>query len=250
MKASFSILVMLVLTHPIWAADITAIRNGSWTANSTWNLNRIPINNDVVIIPDGKTVMLAAAPYPKNNPAERPTLQIKIYGTLDFSDPGNDKLYLHQGSTIQIFAGGKIMTTSNNPEIVAIYNGTADNTVWSGDPSIINGPVAASSTSLGFAGSLLTHKYIYPATIIEHNIINTSPLFSNPDYKILQFPGLRASENEQIHVYIFDFAGRMITSRLFNNNNSVSLSSVPPGGYIVRLKGTRGFNLVKKIIVK
>jgi hypothetical protein len=138
-----------------FAATITAIQNGSWTSNSTWNLNRQPSNNDVVIIPAGRTVYFEDSPYPKNNPTGRPTLIIQIYGTLDFSDAGNDKMYLDAGSMIEILSTGRIRTSTNSTEIVAIYNGTADNTVWQGSPSTINGPSYATGFTAGFINGIL-----------------------------------------------------------------------------------------------
>ena len=140
------------------AADITAVQNGSWTAPSTWDLNRAPADGDNVIIPAGILVTFINTPYPQNNPPARPTFQIKIFGTLDFSTPGNDKMYLDAGSSIQIYVGGKIQTTTSSTEIIAIYTGLLDNTVWIGTPSTINGPAFASATTLGFANGTLPVK--------------------------------------------------------------------------------------------
>jgi hypothetical protein len=136
-------------------AVITAVQNGNWTNNNTWDLVRMPQNVDVVIIPAGITVFFQNSPYPKNDVDARPMLDIRISGTLDFSNAGNDKLYLDQGSTIQIFSGGKIQTTFPSPEIIAIYNGTSDNTVWNGSPASLDGPKSATGTSVGFTNVLL-----------------------------------------------------------------------------------------------
>ena len=137
------------------AADITAIQDGNWISATTWDLGRAPIDNDVVIIPSSRQVNFNGAPYPKNTPSTRPLLKIKIYGILDFSSAGNDKLYLDVGSQIEIFTNGKIQTTSASSEIIAIYNGIADNTVWIGIPSDINGPANATASSIGFANGIL-----------------------------------------------------------------------------------------------
>jgi hypothetical protein len=136
-------------------AVITAVQNGNWTNNNTWDLVRAPQNADVVIIPAGITVYFQNSPYPKNDVDARPMLDIRISGSLDFSNAGNDKMYLDQGSTIQIFSGGKIETEHPSPEIIAIYNGTSDNTVWNGSPSTLDGPKSATGTSVGFTNVLL-----------------------------------------------------------------------------------------------
>ena len=137
------------------AATITAVQNGNWTAAGTWDAARVPQDNDEIVIPALLTVSFTGSPYPKNTPTVRPTLNIKIHGTLDFSAVGNDKLYLNVGSTIQIFPGGKIQTNTSSSEIIAIYNGSDDNTVWTGTPATLNGPASATATSSGFSNSLL-----------------------------------------------------------------------------------------------
>ena len=137
------------------AGTITAIANGNWISASTWDADRAPQDNDVVVIPATKVVSFNGAPYPKNTPTTRPTLAIKIYGTLDFSTAGNDKLYLDLGSTIEIFTNGKIQTTNSSTEIIAIYTGSTDNTVWTGSPSALNGPASATATTSGFANGIL-----------------------------------------------------------------------------------------------
>jgi hypothetical protein len=141
------------------AATITAIADGNWIASSTWDAGRTPLDNDVVIIPASKVVSFSGSPYPKNTPATRPTLTIKIYGILDFSTAGNDKLYLDVGSTIDIFTNGKIQTSTSSSEIIAIYTGSVDNTIWTGTPAVVNGPSTASATTSGFANLVLPVKF-------------------------------------------------------------------------------------------
>jgi hypothetical protein len=161
MKTIYLILISIFI-HSIAAtsATITAVQDGNWNTNSTWNLSRVPANNDVVVIPLGITVMLKNTPYSKNNLATRPSMRINIYGILDFSDPGTDKLYLDAGSIIQIFQNGKIQTSSNSTEIIAIYNGSSDNTVWSGSPSSVSGPAFAGGITSGFLNGVLPVKLI------------------------------------------------------------------------------------------
>ena len=158
MKNLLATIFAIMLVHLGFAANITAVQNGSWISAATWDLNRVPVDGDNITIPSGRTVMFMNTPYPQNNPPARPTLHIRIYGTLDFSSPGNDKLYLDAGSKIQIYPGGKIQTSSFSTEIIAIYNGLLDNTVWTGFPSPINGPASATATTLGFTNSLLPVK--------------------------------------------------------------------------------------------
>ena len=160
MKNLYSTLICALMALNSIGATITAIRNGNWTNSSTWDLNRTPSHNDIVLIPTGITVYFQNAPYPKNDASARPTLDIRIQGTLDFSNAGNDKLYLGLNSTVQIYSGGKIATVMPGNEIIAIYNGSSDNTVWTGSPITIDGPKSATGTSLGFLNSLLPLKFL------------------------------------------------------------------------------------------
>ena len=153
-------------------ANITAVQTGNWSSHSTWDLDRVPTNNDIVIIPSGRTVYLRNTPYPKNNLNARPALEIKVYGTFDFSDAGSDKLYLDVGSNIQVFLDGKIRTSNNSNEIIAIYNGTSDNNVWDGSPSTLSGPLYATSTSSGFLNGVLPLRFVsFEISRSQNNIL-------------------------------------------------------------------------------
>jgi hypothetical protein len=155
---TFLVILCIFWSFPTSAATVTAIQNGNWTSANTWDAARVPQDNDQVIIPALRTVTFSGSPYPKNSPLTRPTLNIKIYGTLDFSAVGNDKMYLGSGSIIQIYSGGKIQTNTASSEIIAIYNGSSDNTVWSGLPSAIDGPANATTSTSGFANGVLPVK--------------------------------------------------------------------------------------------
>ena len=148
----------LLLVFSINAANITAVQNGNWLTATTWDLGRAPQDNDVVTIPASRQVNFAGAPYPKNAPTTRPTMNIRVYGILDFSNAGNDKLYLDAGSVVQIFSGGTIQTSTASSEIIAIYDGSTDNTVWTGTPSTVSGPAYATATSSGFSNGILPVK--------------------------------------------------------------------------------------------
>ena len=141
-----------------FSGNIRAIQNGNWSTGTTWDLGRAPADNDVVTIPAGTQVNFTGSPYPKNTPSVRPTMFIKIYGTLDFSNAGNDKLYLGAGSIINIYSTGKIQTTAASSEIIAIYNGLIDNTVWIGTPSTVSGPATATANTLFFSNGVLPVK--------------------------------------------------------------------------------------------
>jgi hypothetical protein len=162
MRKIFLLMFPLGLFGSSSAAEIMAKpAGGEWETSNTWVGGSAPVDGDVVVIPQGTTVTFNATPYPVNNPSARPKLTLNIYGTLDFSGAGNNKLYLDAGSSIQLYGSGKITTTTNSNEIIAIYNGATDNIVWEGTPSTISGPSFASSTTTtatagyGFVGGIL-----------------------------------------------------------------------------------------------
>lgn len=159
MKSIVALLIMnVLLSVSSTAALITAVRNGAWASGTTWDAGRVPMDNDQVVIPASLQVSFNGTPYPKNPPVSRPTLSIKIYGILDFSADGNDKLYLNAGSIIQVLNSGKIQTTSGSNEIIAIYTGSSDNTVWTGSPATITGPSNATATTSLFSNAVLPVK--------------------------------------------------------------------------------------------
>jgi hypothetical protein len=160
MKTLTLAICALIALNPIYAGTITAIKDGNWSAKGTWDLHREPGDNDVVVIPSSRTVALKNTPYSKTNISARPQLTINIYGTLDFSDKGIDKLYLADGSKIQIYEDGRISTSSGSDEIIAIRHGSSDNTIWDGNPITVNGAAYAISTSGGFINAVLPLKFI------------------------------------------------------------------------------------------
>ena len=72
--------LILIALIPLYSAFAhastkTAIAtSGDWTSNSTWDLNRSPLDGDVVVIPVGKTVAISTV-------LSYNTLYIRIDGT-------------------------------------------------------------------------------------------------------------------------------------------------------------------------
>lgn len=159
MRTLFTLVLATIALCSFSQTTITATQSGSWNTNSTWDLNRKPQDGDIVVIPSGITVLLGTTPYSKNPESTRPLLRINISGTLDFSGSGNDKLYLDNGSVIQIYSGGQIITDDPNTEVIAIYNGTIDNAVWNGTPATLSGPrFASAATASTFSFGVLPIK--------------------------------------------------------------------------------------------
>jgi len=96
--------LLLIALIPLYsavshAATITAIAtSGDWTSNSTWDLNRIPLDNDVIVIPAGKTVNITTV-------LNYNTIYISIDGVLKFT---GGKITMSTSSTVYVYAGGRI----------------------------------------------------------------------------------------------------------------------------------------------
>lgn len=134
----YTLILLTFISASLSAAPrnlITAVsNNGDWSSTSTWNLGRIPQNNDSIYIPAGYTVIFNAN-YTLNN------IFITIGGTLNFNQ--NQSLTLDAASVVNILSGGTLTATHPTPnELLSIggstkYNGKNDGT--------LSGPVEATN---------------------------------------------------------------------------------------------------------
>src|SRR5687768_15840297 len=94
-----------------YAADITAISSGPWSASSTWSGNVLPGNGDLVIIPAGTTVTIDdVQQYSSSN------MIINVFGTLRLVSPG--KIDLDANSIITVHSGGRIAGNGSPSETI------------------------------------------------------------------------------------------------------------------------------------
>ena len=78
----------------------------------------------------------------------------------------------------------------------------------------------------------------------EESIFDTVSLYPNPSSEVFYVKGLQ--EDSQIKIY--DFNGRSILATTINNNQSVNVSQIPSGIYLVNIKNNLG-ETVKKLVV-
>jgi hypothetical protein len=135
------IIYFIAFTVLAEAAIITASTNsGLWNSSATWDLNRIPANQDVVIIPAGISVRVNNNMY--HGVPNYPRLEIKIYGTLQFV--GTGQLNLECGSSLCTYDLGTIPSTGSNSNQITIGPGLAP---WKGAAaSITSGDCVYSSS--------------------------------------------------------------------------------------------------------
>ena len=135
-KLYAAILLTLIINSASANPVNTAIANGNWKNNSTWSLNRVPANDDTVVIPGGRTVVI-------DNLQNLSTsfLYVKISGTLKFS---GGKLWLDVNSSIIIYLGGAVIGTGNSSETLRI---DGVNKFWGHNDGTILGPAYANNTT-------------------------------------------------------------------------------------------------------
>src|SRR2546423_3221275 len=138
MKKQILTLAFSLIYYISPASSIQAIlNNGSWTSNSTWSLNRTPVNGDTITIPVGVTVTIN-----NNINMGSSTLYINVYGTLRFVG-GGGKLTISGSSSVIVDAGGVINSTGSPSQTLQI----GSNTVYQGNQVPVLGPEYANSTT-------------------------------------------------------------------------------------------------------
>ena len=141
MKTKLYTLLLFILISTGLAANPRTlnkaiVNNGDWSSASTWSLNRVPANNDSIVIPAGYTVI-----FDKTDSLDN--LYIAIGGSLNFNQ--NNTLALDAASVVSILSGGTLTATHPTPnELLKIngvikYNGKTDGT--------LTGPTAATATT-------------------------------------------------------------------------------------------------------
>lgn len=174
-------LFTLLLSLANHAATCTAVASGNWTVAANWSCGHVPTCNDVIVIPNTKTITITTALDLTGGGCSNTT--ININGILFFS--GNtSRLDLVASATINIAAGGGIRTdVNNNSQKITIGNGPAE---WDSNTGNLNGPwrITNGSSISTLPIELVSFNAIPNNTGIELNWITASE--SNNDYFELQ----------------------------------------------------------------
>jgi hypothetical protein len=91
MKQFYFLILSVVLFKVSFSAPvITASSNGYWNSPATWNLNRLPLVGDSIVIPVGKTITIS------DDQTFKGFVYIKVYGLLKFqNNNSNQFLFIH-----------------------------------------------------------------------------------------------------------------------------------------------------------
>jgi hypothetical protein len=160
-KLYLTAIIILTASSTFANPVINAVANsGNWKNNATWNLNRLPLNGDTVIIPSGKTVVIDDFEN-----LESQSLYIKIYGTLKLS---TGKLWININSYVTIADGGVITSTGSASETLRIggvdkFSGSIDGTI--SFASFANKTTGSSPLGFSFPGNI-----ILPVKFISFNV--------------------------------------------------------------------------------
>ncbi|MFL5728773.1 MAG: T9SS type A sorting domain-containing protein [Cytophagaceae bacterium] len=134
------LLFLMALSHLNFATSIITVvdNNGDWSDASTWDLNRLPTNGDIVKIPSGKTVQVSLNVY--HSVPQYVLLQIQVSGTLQFVASG--QLNLQCQSSVCTIGLGKIPATGCNCNQITMGTGEA---AWKGDYASVFGGACVTS---------------------------------------------------------------------------------------------------------
>jgi len=163
MKKVNLLVAFILIFYSSFAGSIQAIQNnGSWTSNSSWDMNRNPIDGDTVIIPAGITIIITS-----NLNLSANTMRIIVYGTLKFNG-GGAKLAMSGFSSVVVEAGGLLTSTGNPSQTLNI--GTQ--TVFTGNDIPVVGPQYANNTT----GNGFVPFIILPVKYLSFTLSYTSSI--------------------------------------------------------------------------
>ncbi len=181
MRKFYTVLCVLAigLTANAQRTLIYAVQNGSWTSNSTWNLNRQPANNDSIVIPSGKTVTLSTDKSLSN-------VIIDIFGTLAIDEPSggasSNSLDISTNNTrstdpvIRLFdANSRLKRGTNNSGSgrirVRINSSGSYYTKYVTGGTDLTGPAVAFNNN--FAGFDFNSNGALPVILVDYSVYNT-----------------------------------------------------------------------------
>ncbi len=134
MKHILHTLIALTVSLAAFTAPVNTLiqNNGNWNSANVWSLNRVPANNDTIVIPAGLTLIISSNISVNN-------LYITVSGKIKLS---NGKLNLDKFSDIYVLIGGTITGSGNNDKIKI-----GNNEVFRGSEPAVIGPAFADITT-------------------------------------------------------------------------------------------------------
>ncbi|MCE3295304.1 MAG: hypothetical protein K0R65_1018 [Crocinitomicaceae bacterium] len=118
---TIALLLFITLGLDTLAAEIISNSGEvSWSSANSWNLGRLPLCGDVIIIPKNSTVLVNnSVNFSSGDFCER--TQITVWGKMQFTS--GKKVTLHEKATVSVFSPGEIHPSKNgggNSETIEI----------------------------------------------------------------------------------------------------------------------------------
>lgn len=159
MKQVYSTAIALFSFLFSFAAPVNTASTGVWNSTSTWSLNRLPVDGDTIVVPNG--VNLTVDNNMMNNSSN---YYFKIFGNLKFN---GGKLDMGVNSKIMLFTNATVSGSSPSDEL--LINGVDK---YKGNQATIVGPAYASSATAaapsGFTAT--TQSSLLPVVFIGFNV--------------------------------------------------------------------------------
>jgi hypothetical protein len=144
MRIVYTALIILLHIMPATAQNtITSKRSGDWSAPASWDLNRVPGDNDIVVVERDHAITLTRSVSLKN-------ITLRVIGELSL---GQGKLIsLNSASVVNVISGGRIRAEKADDASAIMLGGAAKfrgarifNQAWG--PGVLVGLAYATSTT-------------------------------------------------------------------------------------------------------
>jgi len=245
MKKLYSTLVLLISVYSAFSNPvITAVTNGgAWNNPATWDLHRVPVNGDTVVIPNRKTVLIN-----DNLSLGGSNLYVKVGGVMQLS-PGT--LTLGNASAIQVLSGGTIVSDGEATEQI-IIGGVVK---YSGLEGTIVGAAVANNTTgttpngfKGSAGGTLPVKFLTFNIAREHNNVmiqwSTASEINSREFEVQR----SSNGSTWTTIAVVDAAGTTTTTQQYSyTDNGVNLSVVYYRIRQVDISGSATLSVVRSL---
>ena len=160
MKNLYTLFISFLFIISVSAQKNIAIADGTWTNNSIWSLNHVPVNGEMVIIPGDITVQVAG-----NQDYSTTQLDIQVWGTLEMN---NGKLALGYQSKITLFDAATIETLKWNSADKINIGGVEK---YNGAEGTITGPLVANNlTSVSPNGFMKSAPVVLPVKFAQFSV--------------------------------------------------------------------------------
>jgi hypothetical protein len=144
MKVVVTVIVLWMQVLALQAqTTITSKGSGDWSTPANWDRNRVPADNDIIVVQSGHVMQLTRDISLKN-------ITLRVIGELSLGAGRN--LHLNSASVVNVISGGRIRAQQQTDQSAILLGGAAKfrggkvfNSSWG--PGVLNGLAYATSTT-------------------------------------------------------------------------------------------------------